>query len=128
MEEYEAAKAIIKHEEKILVVRCPKSKLYDFPGGKLEQGEDYLTALKREVFEETGLILTDIQTSHIYEVSWIDYHERKIHSKYFVASTNTADITLSEENDDAQWINPKDTDLELYPETRDAIKTLSSVQ
>src|SRR3989338_3228687 len=53
-------KAIIRDNSKYLIIkRAPDSSTYpncwDFPGGKLEQGENPYEALKREVREETGL-------------------------------------------------------------------------
>ena len=55
-----AQKAIIRNKSKYLILkRSPYDPVYashwDFPGGKLEQGENTYDALKREVKEETGL-------------------------------------------------------------------------
>lgn len=49
---------IINPEKKLLLLERhhPSKKIYwDLPGGRLQQGEDILSALKREVNEETGL-------------------------------------------------------------------------
>jgi 8-oxo-dGTP diphosphatase len=50
---------------KFLLVREDNGK-WEFPGGGLEHGEDYETALRREVHEEMGLELTYISKSPIY--------------------------------------------------------------
>ena len=56
-------KGVIKNDEKFLVLlRSANSKffrnLWDFPGGKLEEGEEKTAGLKREVLEETNLAIT----------------------------------------------------------------------
>jgi len=44
------------------MVRTHKwSNLWGIPGGKIKWGEDSITALRREILEETGLAITDIQ-------------------------------------------------------------------
>lgn len=51
---------VIERDNQILVVkkiRGPYQTLFDLPGGKPEHGENIKEALKREVFEETGVII-----------------------------------------------------------------------
>ena len=38
----------------VLMVHSPRRD-WEFPGGQVEEGEDLITALKREVWEETGI-------------------------------------------------------------------------
>lgn len=55
---YFGNKAIIqndKGEVLALKVTTPEHEYWDFPGGRINQGEDAETALRREVTEETGL-------------------------------------------------------------------------
>lgn len=75
----------IEHNQKFLVIEHPSGKysegLLSFPGGKIDaEDEAYTTdilraSVKREVFEEVGLILEDD----------IDY----VFSSYFVGKNNT---------------------------------------
>lgn len=51
------ASCCIEDDGKILMVQQNKEEyrnLWDFPGGKVEENEDIITAAKREVKEETG--------------------------------------------------------------------------
>ena len=51
------ARAIVKNkDEQYAVMYAEKFGLHSLPGGGLEAGEDPLTALHREIFEETGCI------------------------------------------------------------------------
>lgn len=57
--------AVLKNEGKFLsVTRKDDHNDYGFPGGKVEDGESLLEAIKREVFEETGLEISDIKKVH----------------------------------------------------------------
>ena len=61
MKHFEVVAAIIEHEGKILCMQRGHSKYeyvsfkYEFPGGKVEAGEDNHTALERELREEMDM-------------------------------------------------------------------------
>lgn len=54
---------------------------YDIPKGHIEEGEDALTAAKRELKEETGIELPeDLPVSDIYEIGRVTYRsDKKLH-------------------------------------------------
>lgn len=60
-----SAKALIFDDNKILVLRrcndCGGGGKWDLPGGGIEKGENKEEALKREVYEETNLTITNIK-------------------------------------------------------------------
>jgi len=60
-----AVRAIIKNEEKILLVHSAKIGDYKFPGGAANKNEEKYEALKREVLEECGYIVTDINEHYL---------------------------------------------------------------
>lgn len=59
-----AVSAAIHHDGRFLLVRrshAPAKGLYAFPGGRVEAGETLIEAVRREISEETGTLVTDIQ-------------------------------------------------------------------
>ena len=54
-----SARGIIVNNGKVAMIYSQKYDYYKFPGGGIELNENMITALKREVLEETGLSLVD---------------------------------------------------------------------
>lgn len=54
-----SVRGIIIKDNKVAMVYSNKYDYYKFPGGGIESNEDIITALKREVLEETGLTVID---------------------------------------------------------------------
>jgi len=76
-----AAGVIIEDEGRILLVRHSKPGVYDFwvaPGGGAEGTEDLLTAAKREVFEECGLLVEPLHVAYIEEFTSPSTRECKV--------------------------------------------------
>jgi len=79
---------------------------WDFPKGNIEDGEDEVQAAHREIFEETG-----IQNVHFVEGfrKKIQYYYRRgdilIQKEviFYLAITNTKEITLSNEHIGYAW-------------------------
>jgi 8-oxo-dGTP diphosphatase len=66
--------AVIRQNGKILITRRPDGKphggLWEFPGGKLHDGESPQEALRRELVEELAL---EIEVDEIFEVVYYRY-------------------------------------------------------
>ena len=71
--------AIIIHDGRLLITRrkadVPYPLLWEFPGGKVEPGEDPRDCMVREIREELGI---EVAVSGIYEVIYHRYPERPV--------------------------------------------------
>ena len=80
------------------------SKKYEFPGGKVEDGETEEEALKREILEELSL---DVEvTQRIIEVDH-SYPDFSISLHAYQCSSQTQNITLHE-HIDYKWLKTED--------------------
>lgn len=107
-----AAKALLFNENnQILVLRRsvthPRyAKHLDFPGGLVEQNEEPLSGVVREIFEETGLT---VDSKHVQLV-----HEKRIanHAHYMVFASTLQEteptIAISWEHDQFEWVSPQE--------------------
>ena len=99
MKKIEVVAAIIFFENKILCVQRPKNKLsyisekFEFPGGKIEQGETQKEALNRELIEELN-VLTNIKSFFTTVVHEYPDFELTMHS--YICEVKTQDLTLNE--------------------------------
>ncbi len=111
-----AVKAFIQYEGKILIVREASTYKtgtqigkYDVPGGQMQPGQTVEENLTREIEEETGLT---VQIGQIFHVSEnrpvVNGEQRQIVRMYFTCESKSDAITLSQDHDDAQWIDPQD--------------------
>ncbi len=112
-----SVKAFIEHNGKILILRESKKYsggtnhgLYVMPGGKVNEGEHFLDALRREIREECGLI-SKIKIGRPFHVDeWyvsVPGKPRQIVGTYFHCKSQKADIVTNSEFDDHKWINPR---------------------
>lgn len=92
--------AIIFFDNKILVTqRSEKMKLplkWEFPGGKLEDGESEIDCIKREIKEEVNI---EIEILEKISNSIYDYGTFKINLIPFISKYVSGEIILSEHKD-----------------------------
>jgi 8-oxo-dGTP diphosphatase len=111
-----AMKAVIVKDGKVLILReaatygdGTQRGRYHMPGGRIEIGENFEEALRREVREETGL---EVNIEYpIYVGEWrpvIRGVPHQIVAAFLVCTPKTDVVTLSTEHDDYQWIDPKE--------------------
>jgi 8-oxo-dGTP diphosphatase len=107
MKKIEVVAGIIIDNNKILCVQRGEHKLsyiskkYEFPGGKMEQGETKEEALYRELLEELN-ISTKIKSFFLTVVHEYPDFELTMHS--FICEADSKEITLNE-HIDKKWLH-----------------------
>ncbi len=102
---YKVVAAFIEKNNKFLLVRRPPGKknegLWEFPGGKVEEGETLEEALKRELKEELGI---EVLKCTFLEKIFYDYGDFKIELFAFKVNDFRGELKLKEALD-YQWID-----------------------
>jgi 8-oxo-dGTP pyrophosphatase MutT (NUDIX family) len=81
-----ACRAIIIHNDKLAMIQSTKFQELKFPGGGMEDGENHMTCLIREVLEETGLM---IQSSSISPYGLVTDIRRSLFEKDLIFEMNS---------------------------------------
>jgi 8-oxo-dGTP diphosphatase len=104
-----AVSAAIFREDKVLLVRranSPGKGLYSLPGGRVEFGESLMTALHREVEEETALTIDIVELAGWREVLPTASGGGHYVIMSFAARWIAREPVLNDEHDDFKWLAP----------------------
>ncbi len=116
----EVAAGIIINDGKVLIAQRKKfsnfEMLWEFPGGKLEQGETLQDCLKREIMEELGL---EIEVGKFFTDVQCDYETAIVKLNMFFAKSETTQIDILNAHEEAKWVDLLELkDYELVPADR----------
>ena len=78
----------------------PYKGLYNFVGGKVENGESNDEAAYRELFEETGISCNDIELEHFMDLNYFKY-ENNLQVYYGILKH---EVNLVEEKNKLEWV------------------------
>lgn len=110
MKKIEVVAGIIFYKDLVLCVQRAKNKLkyisekYEFPGGKIEDGETKKDALNRELIEELK-ISTNIKSPYLTVTHEYPDFELTMHS--YICEVESKEITLTE-HIDYRWLRISD--------------------
>jgi ADP-ribose pyrophosphatase YjhB (NUDIX family) len=118
---------VFNPEGRILLVRTHKwSHTYGIPGGKIEKGEETVAALHREIREETGLVISDVEFVLVQDcIDPPEFHVPHSHFLLFnyTARTRSTEVRLNDEAQSSVWIDPREAlALHLNEPTRKLIE------
>ena len=106
MKKIEVVAGVIFWEDQVLCVQRPQNKLhyisekFEFPGGKIEDGETKEEALHRELLEELNLS-TKIKSFFLTVIHEYPDFELTMHS--FICEVDSKELTLHE-HIDQKWL------------------------
>jgi len=129
----EAAGCMVQRasDGKILFLRRSKEEtskhgMYEFPGGKLEEGETVKEAALIETKEEAGLDVKIIRQLN----SHVDHTKKKVYHCFLAVPKKGARVTLSFEHDDYKWcsLNKKWSNKKLSHHARYMINQMHDVR
>ena len=113
---------IIICQHKVLILRRnhlgPRNKLWEFPGGKQENGEDELTCIKREVMEEINLKISSAEFFDYIEKEYEDIYIELASYISHVKEIPKINLTV---HDDFKWIDPVEFKNYEYPEANKSL-------
>lgn len=111
-----AVKGIIRHQDKILLIREAPGDgrvnpgKWDLPGGRIALGEHPADGLRREIMDEVGL---EVQIGKpIWLDEWrprIDGLQRQIVGVFLSCKAKTIEVKLNEDHDEFRWTKLEDT-------------------
>lgn len=89
-------------DEVLFCIRAkePYKGLYNFVGGKVEEGEANDEAAYRELFEETGISRNDIKLDHFMDLNYFKY-QNNIQVFYGILNNK---VNLIEEKNKLEWV------------------------
>ena len=107
MKKVEVVAAIIVHNNKILCVQRGENKLpyiskkFEFPGGKIEEGETKEETIKREIKEELNM---DINVKDEFITVNHQYPDFNLTMHSFICECDIPELTLTE-HIDYKWLS-----------------------
>ena len=110
---YEVCVAVLTFEGKVLLSQRQQTgllaSLWEFPGGKLEQGDNSLEeCLKRELLEKTGLVVTVAEKIGVFKHAYT--HFKITVYAWYVRLLSPSPLNIP---DNCQWVSPEN--LVDYP-------------
>jgi len=115
------AVGVIMREEHICISLRPKhvhkGGLWEFPGGKISEGESVAAALTRELSEELGIEV--VVTRPLIQVPW-DYPEKSVYLEVLLVTEFNGE-PLGKEGQEVRWVSLNDLSNYQFPEANKPI-------
>ncbi len=123
MELVDVVAAVVRRDGKYLLCLRPKHKrhggLWEFPGGKVEKGEGFDEALRREIAEELGL-----STVRVGEVLFTSQEHDSVFRIHFIQA-EVSGVPVPHEHEQVSWRSVEDmTQMALAPIDFKFVQTL----
>lgn len=122
------AAAIIRGKDGVLAAERADGELdgfWEFPGGKVEQGETSEEALRREISEELGARLQLVWYLDTVEYDYPDFH---LSMDCFVCSLAEGSVPHALEHSALRWLSPNDLlDVRWLPADEGLVRSIGTM-
>jgi ADP-ribose pyrophosphatase YjhB (NUDIX family) len=109
----------------IVVVHRPAQEDWSYPKGKLEEGETYEEAARREVQEETGMACRLL--SFVGHVEYVDRKGRPKVVAYWMMAAEAGAFRVNVEVDELRWLDiPAARELLSYERDRELLTIVAA--
>ena len=89
----------------LLLKRNDGNNVWEIPGGKRENNEDIVDALKREVQEETGLIINEYKLVYVSPIFENHPVLKPFLNIGYLCLVDNSDVVISDEHIDYKWVS-----------------------
>ena len=94
-----------KIKKVLLLQRNDGNNVWEIPGGKRENNEDIVDALKREVQEETGLIINEYKLVYVSPIFENHPVLKPFLNIGYLCFVDNSDVIISNEHIDYKWVS-----------------------
>lgn len=94
-----------KTNKVLLLQRNDGNNVWEIPGGKRENNEDIVNALKREVQEETGLIINEYKIIYVSPIFENHPFLKPFLNIGYLCLVDNSDVVISDEHIDYKWVS-----------------------
>ena len=97
-----------KTKNVLLLQRNDGNNVYEIPGGKRENNEDIVDALKREVLEETGLSINEYKLVYVSPIFENHPFLKPFLNIGYLCLVDESNVVISNEHLDYKWVSIED--------------------
>ena len=94
-----------KTNKVLLLKRNDGNNVWEIPGGKRENNEDIVDALKREVKEETGLTINEYKIVYVFPIFENHPVLKPFLNIGYLCLVDNSDVVISDEHIDYKWVS-----------------------